>query len=147
MRVTDDFIAIQQLLAAYVFAIDARDYDALDSVFVHGATVDYRAAGGAAGTWPKVKAWLKGALAPFPLTQHLIGLPLIRLDGDRASARTMLFNPMRTAQPHGDQLFFVGCTYVDDLVRTPEGWRIAKRVETDFWAKDAPADLIAETAA
>ena len=146
MRVTDDIIAIQQLLATYVFAIDAKDYDALDAVFVPGATVDYRAAGGAAGTWPTMKAWLKGALAPFPLTQHLIGLPLIRLEGDRASARTMLFNPMRQARAQGDDIFFVGCTYVDDLVRTSEGWRIAKRVETDFWAKGAPADLIAESA-
>ena len=146
MHATDDIIAIQQLLAAYVFAIDAKDYDALDTVFVPGATVDYRAAGGAAGTWPTMKAWLKGALAPFPLTQHLIGLPLIRVDGDRASARTMLFNPMRLARPSGENLFFVGCTYADDLVRTPDGWRIAKRVETDFWAKDAPADLIAESA-
>lgn len=141
-----DIIEIQQLLAAYVFAIDAKDYDALDAVFVPGATVDYRAAGGGAGTWPTMKAWLKGALAPFPLTQHLIGLPLIRLEGDRASARTMLFNPMRLARSSGEELFFVGCTYVDDLVRTAEGWRIAKRVETDFWAKDAPTDLIAEPA-
>lgn len=146
MRATDDIIAIQQLLAAYVFAIDEGDYDALDAVFVPGATVDYRAAGGAAGTWPTMKAWLKGALAPFPLTQHLLGLPLIRLDGDRASARTMLFNPMRLARPQDEELFFVGCTYVDDLIRTARGWRIAKRVETDFWAKGAPADLIAESA-
>lgn len=146
MRATDDIIAIQQLLAAYVFAIDAKDYDALDAVFVPGATVDYRAAGGAAGTWPTMKAWLKGALAPFPLTQHLIGLPLIHLDGDHASARTMLFNPMRLARPQDEELFFVGCTYADDLVRTAEGWRIAKRVEMDFWAKGAPADLIAASA-
>ena len=146
MRTTDDIIAIQQLLAAYVFAIDAKDYDALDAVFVPGATVDYRAAGGAAGTWPTMKAWLKGALAPFALTQHLIGLPLVRVEGDRASARTMLFNPMRVAQKAGEALFFVGCTYSDDLVRTADGWRIARRVEQDFWAKDAPAALIAEPA-
>ncbi|HWT42308.1 MAG TPA: nuclear transport factor 2 family protein [Sphingopyxis sp.] len=146
MRATDDIIAIQQLLAAYAFAIDAKNYDALDAVFVPGATVDYRAAGGAAGPWPTMKAWLKGALSPFPLTQHLIGLPLIRLDGDRASARTMLFNPMRLARPQDEELFFVGCSYVDDLIRTAGGWRIAKRVETDFWAKGAPADLIAESA-
>ncbi|WP_257549356.1 nuclear transport factor 2 family protein [Sphingopyxis sp. DBS4] len=141
MRATDDIIAIQQLLAAYVFAIDAKDYDALDAVFLPGATVDYRAAGGATGKWPTIKAWLEAALAPFSLTQHLIGLPLIRLDGDRASARTMLFNPMRPARSSNDALFFVGCTYLDDLVRTSDGWRIAKRVEQDFWAKDAPADL------
>lgn len=143
---TADIVEIQQLLATYVYAIDAKDYDALDTVFIPGATVDYRAAGGAAGEWPTMKAWLKSALAPFPLTQHLIGLPLIRLDGDRASARTMLFNPMRLARAEGDQLFFVGCTYVDDLVRTPAGWRIAKRVEQDFWAKDPPANLVPEPA-
>lgn len=147
MHATDDIVEIQQLLATYVYAIDAKDYDALDAVFVPGATVDYRAAGGAAGHWPTMKTWLKAALAPFPLTQHLIGLPLIRLDGDRASARTMLFNPMRFARPAGDQLFFVGCTYVDDLVRTRDGWRIAKRVEQDFWAKDPPAALIPEPTA
>lgn len=146
MQATDDIIAIQQLLAAYVFAIDAKDYDALDAVFIPGARIDYRAAGGAAGEWPTMKAWLKGALAPFPLTQHLIGLPLIHLAGDRANARTMLFNPMRLARPQRDEIFFVGCTYVDDLVRTAGGWRIAKRVETDFWAKGAPADLIAASA-
>lgn len=147
MRTAEDIIAIQQLLAAYVYAIDAKDYDALDAVFLPGATVDYRAAGGAVGTWPDMKGWLERALAAFPLTQHLIGLPLVRLDGDRANARTMLFNPMQLARTQGgDKLFFVGCTYVDDLVRTPDGWRIARRVEADFWAKDPPADLSPEPA-
>lgn len=142
MPAAEDIIAIQQLLAAYVYAIDAKDYDALDTVFVPGATVDYRAAGGTAGKWPAMKAWLRRALAPFPLTQHLIGLPLIRLDGDRASTRTMLINPMQFARTQGDDhLFLVGCTYVDELVRTADGWRIASRVEQDFWTKDAPADL------
>ena len=146
MRTAEDIVAIQQLLAAYVYAIDAKDYDALDTVFLPGATVDYRAAGGAAGTWPAMKDWLRRALAAFPLTQHLIGLPLIRLDGDRASARTMLINPMQLGRPQSDHLFLVGCTYVDELVRTADGWRIAKRVEEDFWAKDIPADLIPEPA-
>lgn len=141
MQTAEDIVAIQQLLAAYVYAIDAKDYDALDAVFLPGATVDYRAAGGAAGTWPAMKDWLARALAAFPLTQHLIGLPLIRLDGDRASARTMLINPMQFGRPQGDHLFLVGCTYVDDLVRTIDGWRIASRVEQDFWTKDPPADL------
>ena len=48
MQSAEDIVAIQQLLAAYVYAIDAKDYDALDAVFLPGATVDYRAAGGAA---------------------------------------------------------------------------------------------------
>jgi hypothetical protein len=136
-----DIIEIQQLLAAYVFAIDAKDYEALDAVFTPDAAIDYRVTGGARGSWAEIKPWLAKALAPFPVTQHLIGLPLIRLDGDRATAKTMLFNPMQLARPEGDHLFLLGCTYFDDLVRTPAGWRIASRTEADFWVRDPPTDF------
>lgn len=141
-----DIIEIQQLLAAYVFAIDAKDYDALDHIFIPDAEIDYRATGGAAGSYAEIKPWLAKALAHFSYTQHLIGLPLIRLDGNTATARTMLFNPMQLSRPAGDHLFLLGCTYADELVRTAAGWRIAKRVETDFWVKDPPSDFTPEPA-
>ncbi|MBS0503348.1 MAG: nuclear transport factor 2 family protein [Proteobacteria bacterium] len=147
MRALSDIVEIQQLLAAYVFAIDAKDFDALDRVFTPDATFDYSVTGGETGDYAKIKPWLKKALAPFPVTQHLIGLPLIRLNGDTATARTMLFNPMQLGRPGGDHLFFVGATYVDDLVRTPEGWRIARRAEADPWVKDPPVNFTPETAA
>ncbi|MBS0315243.1 MAG: nuclear transport factor 2 family protein [Proteobacteria bacterium] len=147
LRALSDIVEIQQLLAAYVFAIDAKDFDALDRVFTPDATFDYSVTGGETGDYAKIKPWLKKALAPFPVTQHLIGLPLIRLNGDTATARTMLFNPMQLGRPEGDHLFFVGATYVDDLVRTPEGWRIARRAEADPWVKDPPANFTPETAA
>lgn len=140
-RAVTDIVEIQQLLATYVYAIDAKDFDALDRVFTPDATFDYSVTGGETGDYARIKPWLEKALAPFPVTQHLIGLPLIRLDGDRATARTMLFNPMQLARPGGGHLFFVGATYVDDLVRTAQGWRIARRAEADPWMKDAPADL------
>ncbi|HEY0595779.1 nuclear transport factor 2 family protein [Sphingopyxis sp.] len=141
-----DIVEIQQLLAAYVFAIDAKDYDALDAVFMPDAEIDYRATGGATGNYVEIKPWLARALAHFSITQHLIGLPLIKLDGDRATARTMLFNPMQLSRPEGDHLFLLGCTYADELVRTEAGWRITKRVETDFWVKDPPTDFTPEPA-
>lgn len=133
-----DIIEIQRLLATYVYAIDAKDYDRLDDVFTADATIDYSATGGAAGNYSFIKPWLREALSPFPLTQHLIGLPLIDLDGDRARARTMLFNPMLKTREGGSDLFFIGASYVDELVRTPQGWRIASRKEADAWVKDAP---------
>ena len=145
-RALSDIVEIQQLLATYVYAIDAKDFDALDRVFTPDAIFDYSVTGGETGDYQKIKPWLAKALAPFPVTQHLIGLPLIRLDGERATARTMLFNPMQLAKPGGDHLFFVGATYVDDLVRTPEGWRISRRAEADPWVKDPPADFTPATA-
>lgn len=144
-EVASDIVAIQQLLATYVFAIDAKDFDALDHVFTPDAQFDYSVTGGEIGDYAKIKPWLKKALAQFPVTQHLIGMPLVKVEGDRATARTMLFNPMQMAKPEG-HIFFVGATYVDELVRTGNGWRIAKRSEADAWTKDLPSDHIPEKA-
>jgi 3-phenylpropionate/cinnamic acid dioxygenase small subunit len=136
-----DILAIQNLLATYVFALDEKDFDALDAVFTPDATFDYTATGGVTGDWPKIKPWLKAALSRFPTTQHLVGLPRIRLAGDRATCATMLFNPMLLKHNGKDVIFFVGGTYRDEMLRTPQGWRITRRVESDPWIKDLPADF------
>jgi 3-phenylpropionate/cinnamic acid dioxygenase small subunit len=136
-----DILAIQNLLATYAFALDEKDYDALDDVFTPDAVFDYTATGGIAGDWAKIKPWLKAALSRFPVTQHLVGLPRIRLAGDRATCATMLINPMLLKHEGSDLIFFVGGTYRDDLVRTAQGWRISRRVESDPWIKDLPANF------
>lgn len=141
VRQISDIVEIQTLLADYVYAIDAKDFDALDAVFTPDARIDYSQAGGESGTYQKIKPYLAKALAAFPVTQHLIGMPQIRLNGDRATATTMLFNPMLLRRESGDDLFFVGLNYRDELVRTAEGWRISSRVEADVWTKDLPADF------
>ena len=39
--------------------------------------------------------------------------------------------------------FFLGGRYDDELVRTPDGWRIAKRVESLLWFQGSlPKELI-----
>lgn len=141
VRQISDIVEIQTLLADYVYAIDAKDFDALDAVFTPDAHIDYTQAGGESGSYQKIKPYLSKALADFPVTQHLIGMPQIRLNGDRATATTMLFNPMLLRREGGDEIFFVGLNYRDELVRTAEGWRISKRVEADVWMKDFPKDF------
>ena len=129
-----DRIHIQDLLTRYTVAIDQKDYDLLDSVFTPESVVDYTTSGGVCGKYPEVKDWLERALAPFQMTQHLIANSVVQLDGDRATSRTMFYNPMGSAKPEGGlHLFFIGGYYNDDLVRTPDGWRVAKRVEEQSW--------------
>jgi hypothetical protein len=115
-----DRIEIDDLLIRYTVAIDTKDWELLDTVFTPDAVVDYTTSGGVKGDYPEVRAWLAKALAPFEMTQHLISNSVVRVDGDAATARTMVFNPMGTDD---------GNWYDDKLVRTPEGWRIAERFE------------------
>ncbi len=125
-----DRIEIGDLLVRYTRAIDTKDWALLDSVFLPDARVDYRSSGGIAGDYPKVRAWLEKALAAFPAMMHMIGNTTVELDGDEARTRTYVINPMGFPKEDGGlHVFTVAAHYVDRLVRTEDGWRIAERIE------------------
>jgi hypothetical protein len=134
-----DRFEIQQLLIDYSTAIDTRRFDDLDHVFTPDAYIDYRAMGGIDGRFPDVKAWLAETLPKiFEAHAHMLGNFDVRISydpaGDTASSRTFCFNPMVFA---GDksQLMFCGLWYLDEFVRTAEGWRMTRRVEEKCFDK------------
>lgn len=139
-----DRIEIQDLLVRYTRAIDQKDWDLLDRVFVPDAKLDYTSSGGIAGSLPEVKAWLAKALSVFPETMHLIGNTEVSLDGDTARTRTAVYNPMFFARADGGRDHFaVGAYYVDEMVRTPRGWRISSRREDHaFTEGELPKALV-----
>lgn len=132
-----DRLEIQQLLIDYSTAIDQRRFDDLDRVFTlftPDAYIDYRVMGGIDGRYPAVKAWLAQVLPNFPVYAHMLGNLDVRISGDTASSRTICFNPM--VLPGDDkQVMFCGLWYDDEFVRTPEGWRMTRRVEAKCFDK------------
>lgn len=137
-----DRMEIQQLMTAYSMAIDQRAWDRLDDVFTPDAYIDYRAMGGIDGRYPEVKAWLGTAMQGFPHYFHMVANIAITLEGDRARSRTACFNPMEVPLPAGgSQVMFLGLWYVDELVRTPRGWRICRRVEEQVFQHNVPAHM------
>jgi hypothetical protein len=127
-----DRLEIQQLLVAYSTAIDTRRFDDLDQVFAPDAYIDYRAMGGIDGQFPDVKKWLSEILPNFPAYSHLIGNFDVRVTrdatGDTAKSRILCFNPMVLGDD--GQVLFCGLWYDDEFVRTADGWRMTRRVET-----------------
>ena len=128
-----DRLEIRDLLLRYSTAIDSRQWDLLDTVFLPDATLDYRGAGGIAGPYPEVKRWLAEVLPMFRVTQHLVLNDVVELDGDRARSTAQFLNPNEATIDGAPWMFTVGGTYHDQLVRTTDGWRIARRVEETLW--------------
>ena len=139
-----DHIELEQLVAAYALAIDAKDWARLDKVFTSDAQLDYSSSGGddAKGDWPTIRAWLQQNLAMFPMTQHVVGKSVIALDGDSAHCITQFHNPMGVPiddegffdeKGSGLHVFVVGGTYHDDCVRTDDGWRISAKCEQQLF--------------
>ena len=125
-----DRIEIDDLLTRYATALDGKDWELYASCFTADAIIDYTAAGGIKGALPEVRQWLADVMAGFPMTQHLVVNRAVRVEGDSATCRSCLFNPMGPSDGGGSfAVFFEGGYYRDKLVRTAEGWRIAERIE------------------
>ena len=129
-----DRLEIQQLVVDYSTAIDQRRFDDLDAVFTPDAYIDYTALGGIEGPYPVVKAWLAEVLPNFPMYYHMLGNFSVRIDGDTASSRVICFNPM-VLGGEKEKIMFCGLWYDDEFVRTPQGWRMTRRVETKTFQK------------
>lgn len=131
-----DRIEIADVVTAYTRAIDTGDWDGLDQVFLPTARIDYTSAGGRAGDFPTIKAWLAEVLPKFTRWQHLIGQLAVDLDGDRAAVTAYFFNPMLIPSEDGtEQLMECGGYYHHQMVRTPDGWRSRELVEETVWTR------------
>ena len=125
-----DRLEIADLLARYADAIDNQRWDDLDEVFTPDAVIDYTAFGAPRGDLASTKVFLAKVLPGHVSYAHMLGLPVVRIDGDTATARTPCHNPMVFHDKEGkEQIYTCGLWYEDELVRTDAGWRIAERVE------------------
>ncbi|MCX4095909.1 nuclear transport factor 2 family protein [Nocardia sp. alder85J] len=133
-----DRLEIQELLARYARAVDSKDWELLRTVFTPDAEIDLPTSGTKpTGSRDDLVAWWATSLDNVPMTQHLITNVEIDLDGDRATVRALFFNPMRL--PGAAELSYCGGHYYHEVVRTAEGWKSAKMVDTIVWFANRPA--------
>jgi len=124
-----DHRAIEQLLYRYAWMVDRRKWELMDEVFSPDGTIDYASTGGPGVMgYRAALEWLDRALKPWPFNLHHITNIAVEVDGDRGQARCYFTAPMgRPAVGGGQEVITNAGYYLDTLVRTREGWRIAAR--------------------
>jgi ketosteroid isomerase-like protein len=116
-----DIEEIKQLKARYAAACD-DNYDAgvIADLFTEDAVWD----GGMMGfaeTRDGIRAFFENASNIVGFAVHGLSNPLIEVDGDRATGRWYLHQPMTLKG--SDQCFWFCAQYVDEYVRTADGWK------------------------
>lgn len=124
-----DRTEITDLIVGYTRALDQRQWEKFDRLFAPGAYIDYTAFGGEAGDLESTKRYLAATMPIFTKTQHMLGLPEIVVDGDRATAATPCHNPMLMGEGKDAQVMLCSLWYHHEFARTPDGWRIARLSE------------------
>ena len=115
---------ITDVLVRYATGIDRRDWALFRSCFTDDCEADY----GDIGRWQGAEAitdWMARTHEPCGHTLHRLTNLAVTVNGDAATARTYV-----------DALIMFGADgggtraagyYDDELVRTADGWRIARR--------------------
>jgi hypothetical protein len=132
---------IVDLTIAYTWALDTKQVELLRDVFHPEATAVLR--GRECNGVEDIIQRIGGSLTRFDLTQHLIGNHQVHIDGDRATCRCQLQSQHTRHGLEGGENYTIAGVYLDELVRTPDGWRISHRTMQQTWADGNPAVLIA----
>jgi hypothetical protein len=132
-----DEAAIRQLSVNYALATDAIGRGEIEhgrEVYRRTFTRDAHIRAGVAPVHVGPDAWVTfvhSVLSKYTVTQHLIGtldVVLDQSDGGPPSSATMTtyLHASHVLMPGGIITVVLG-TYFDDVIRTPDGWRIARR--------------------
>jgi 3-phenylpropionate/cinnamic acid dioxygenase small subunit len=141
----NDRIEIDELLARYSRALDFRKWDELEAIFTPDGEFDAGGLGHPHGP-AAIREMIEGTIGHLDATQHLVGKSIIEFgaDGESAEVRTYLISQhIRESTPGPVKHYFLGGEYVDRVVRTPAGWRIAYRRLDRMWKQGDRAVIAA----
>jgi hypothetical protein len=115
----EDRALIENLQARYLFALDFKDHDLYVTTFTPDGILDV-GNGAAVG-----REAIKAAVANMPGGRHHITNLVLRIDGDRATARASWMHTGKNAE--GRMTIGGFGHYEDDLVKVNGEWLFAKR--------------------
>jgi hypothetical protein len=134
----DDRVEISDLLARYCIALDTREFALLDEVFVDEVSWDYDLFGSGSGR-DALRDILRAGLAKLDASQHSLSTHLATPTDTGVSARTYIQGQHVRQKARAGRLFMIGGWYLDEIVRTSDGWRIASRRFETAWMDGNPS--------
>ena len=115
---------IAEVLVRYAHGIDRRDWERFKTCFTDECDIEYEGAG-AWGSAEAITEFMIGAHESMGHTMHRLSSIDISVDGDVADARSYI-DAVLMAPDLLSGINSVGW-YDDELSRTADGWRIARR--------------------
>lgn len=139
-----DRAAISDTVIAYATGLDRRDWALYRAIFTDDLEMDFASVGIAPGAYT-ADAWVRSAqrlFAGFVATQHTSTNHVHDVRGDEATCVSSMqaehfIAPGPDVAP-GRERWTIGGYYVNELVRTPERWRLRRVALHVTWSTGNP---------
>jgi len=146
VRLLLDRAAISDTVYAYATGLDRRDWALYRSIFTDRIEMDFESTGIRAGVYDADR-WVRDArrlFAGFSATQHTSSNHVHEVRGDAATcvsnmqAEHFVERTPDDGLAVGEDRWTIGGYYRNELVRTPEGWKLCKVALNVTWATGNP---------
>ncbi|SFO50089.1 SnoaL-like domain-containing protein [Pseudonocardia ammonioxydans] len=134
LQTLSDRTEILELRSRYARALDEQDWDLMRTVFAEDGYADFSFGRPCEGI-EEILHGCRSIMEHLDHTQHLLGNHEITVDGDRASGRHKLIGGAYLTTAAGAPSLCEHGEYVDEYVRTADGWRISRLVFSMTWSE------------
>lgn len=122
---------IQELMATYAYALDAKDYEGVTACFTADATAAYAGYSDTLAGHAQIAAHMKRALEPMDATQHLFTNFIIEVEGDGGE---LMCSILAQHVCQGEN-YLAGGKYDVEVRRTAGNWKIARLSARSVWSE------------
>jgi hypothetical protein len=138
LRALQDRVDIADVLYRYSSAVDSFDTAGVRSALADDIWAQYGNSDPVEGG-DKLAAWIAEATATVVWQHHLLNVYHVTIDGDQAKTLSYLTS-YQVFEENSDAAVILVARYHDELRRTPEGWKISKRVMELLWGESKADD-------
>jgi hypothetical protein len=136
----DDRSDIANVVGALAVHVDGLRWDDLLALFTAEVRVDYTSLFGGEAQWMTREALIEGwrnLLPGFTRTCHVIGVPVVTVDGDaaQAAASVVAWHFVKETEFAGRDQWLVGGSYEMTFRKLDDGWRLASLTLAGAWAE------------
>jgi hypothetical protein len=124
---------IRECIALLARGEDRRDADLIKASFWPDSAIDY---GMFQGNFAEYLAYVVPGSAAIPVTQHVLGQSVIKLQGSAALVETHVVAYHRVNMGSEERDTVIGARYLDRVEERGGEWRIAKRTMLYDWLQD-----------
>ena len=138
LQALQDRLEITDALYRYSSAIDSFDTEGVRSVLADDVYAQYGNLDPVSGG-DALAEWIAGATATITWQHHLLSVYHVDIDGDSATALSYLTS-YQVFDGEPDVAKLLVARYHDELRRTPDGWKISRRVAEFLWGESRTVD-------
>jgi hypothetical protein len=136
LRALQDRIDVEEVLYKYSSSVDSFDKEGVRSCLADDLWAKY-GNGEPVTDADTLANWIAEATASCIWQHHLLNVYHVTIDGEQASTVSYLTSYQVFEEDPKAAIILVA-RYHDELKRTPDGWRISKRIMELLWGESKP---------